>query len=438
VRGTDISRNTFGLFVFRGLSFAANILMVSISLKGLGASYYGIWIALSSVGGWIGMLDFGIGNGLRNRLSESLAKDDHNLSAVFVSSAFFTLGGFAGIVTGVLLVLNSYLDWFSILNVLPDHGLPLKLIGSIVFAILGARLAAGLINAILLADQRPSVVGLIDALGSILSLASVYLLIHVSSCSLLTYTIAASYGPVLVLIVATIFLFATRYKTIRPRIRNFRLGTAKNMASLGLKFFLLQLSGLFVFSSAGVLIAHLYGTEEVARYAVAQRYFGFLLVGFGIVLTPYWSAYTQAYVLGEMDWIRSSLKKLRQWMAGLSIVAALMVFLAPLAYGYWISASTEVPQSLSLVFAVYVLLACWCNIHVNLINGVGKVQLQLLVGIANAVLFVPLVYSMTVLNLPGSTTVMLAVCILLVPSSILWPVQTAILLKRGDVGLWTR
>jgi O-antigen/teichoic acid export membrane protein len=435
-RSRNISRNTIGLFVFRAFSFASNILLVPLSLKYLGTTEYGLWIALSSVGGWMGVLDLGIGNGLRNKLSESIALGDAARSRAYISSAYFALGLLALSATILIVGINFFLDWSSILNA--PAGIQTTLVGvaAVVFSFLGLRLALGVIYSILLADQHPSLVSLLDALGAGLTLLSVYLLTLQKGVSLLGFAVLSSLGPVTVLLGASVYLFSTKYKPVAPRWHALDLSVAREMASLGIKFFVLQIAGLVIFSSTGIVIARLFGPDEVARYAVAQRYFGIPLSTFGILLTPYWSAYTQAYVVGDRDWIHRSIVRLKLYLIGLALGIFAMILIAGNVYRAWIGSSMTIPLSLSFIFGVYVLVSSWCGIHVNLINGAGKVRLQMIVGVASAILFLPIALLVPALGVSGSTGVMLAVCIVLAPSCILWPIQVRHLLSGEAAGIW--
>lgn len=71
---------------------------------------------MSSIIGWFGFFDIGLGNGLRNRLAEALAKEDLKLARIYVSTTYAIL---SLIILGVLLLfylVNPLLNWNKILN----------------------------------------------------------------------------------------------------------------------------------------------------------------------------------------------------------------------------------------------------------------------------------------------------------------------------------
>ena len=62
--------------VCKPLSMIISYIYVPIALDYLGVEKYGIWSTILTILSWISYLDIGIGNGLRNRLTESINKKD--------------------------------------------------------------------------------------------------------------------------------------------------------------------------------------------------------------------------------------------------------------------------------------------------------------------------------------------------------------------------
>lgn len=79
--------NIASSFVIKGASILLSLLLVPITLDYLNPYEYGIWLTLSSVLMWINYFDIGLGNGLRNKLSEALAVGDDNLARIYVSTS---------------------------------------------------------------------------------------------------------------------------------------------------------------------------------------------------------------------------------------------------------------------------------------------------------------------------------------------------------------
>lgn len=91
IRSYRVNFNVILSFLFKGFSISIYFIMVPITLDYLDANKYGIWLTINSIIAWVGFFDIGIGNGLRNKLSEALANDDLELSKTYISTTYFIL-----------------------------------------------------------------------------------------------------------------------------------------------------------------------------------------------------------------------------------------------------------------------------------------------------------------------------------------------------------
>lgn len=76
-----------------------------------------------------------------------------------------------------------------------------------------------------------------------------------------------------------------------------------------MKFFVGQISGMLLMCTANLVISNAISPAEVASYQIAYRYFTMLTIVFTLVSTPMWSATTDAYNRGDLNWIRSTTKR---------------------------------------------------------------------------------------------------------------------------------
>ena len=75
--------------ILKGASILISFILVPLTLDYLNSYEYGIWLTLNSVLSWIYLFDIGLGNGLRNRLTEALAAKNFELGKIYVSTTFF-------------------------------------------------------------------------------------------------------------------------------------------------------------------------------------------------------------------------------------------------------------------------------------------------------------------------------------------------------------
>jgi O-antigen/teichoic acid export membrane protein len=237
---------------------------------------------------------------------------------------------------------------------------------------------------------------------------------------------------------ANLVLFRGRYRDFVPSHHFVRPEWARKLAGLGLQFFVLQISGVVVFASANIIIAQLFGPAEVTSYNIAFKYYGVPLTAFTVLLTPFWSAYTDAYAKGDIQWITMTTRKLKIAVGILAVILLVMTIFANQFYRFWVGNEVSIPMPLSLSMAAYVLIVAWSSIFAYFTNGTGKIRLQLFVAPAAAVAVIPLaVLFSTRLNL-GAAGVVTAICCCLFPGCFLWPIQMRKILLGRAKGIWAR
>lgn len=237
VRSLKVKKNIAGSFLLKGMSMIISFMLIPLTINYVDPSRYGIWLTLNSIIGWFSFFDLGLGNGLRNKFAEALAKNRKELARVYVSTTYAVLIAVIGIVYIVFIVVNLFLDWTRILNTSPELERELSKLVIIVFTFFSLQFVFNLIGRILTADQKPAIYDSINAIGSLFSLIIIYILTKTTSGSLLYLGTCLSATPVIVLLTANIVFFKKDYKEFLPSIKYVDLRCAKDLASLGIQFF---------------------------------------------------------------------------------------------------------------------------------------------------------------------------------------------------------
>jgi O-antigen/teichoic acid export membrane protein len=87
-RTSSIKKEIVYSFLVKIISVISGVLSVPLIIDFLDKEQYGIWLTLSSVFAWLSFFDVGIGNGMRNKLTEALAINDKKLAQEYVSTTF--------------------------------------------------------------------------------------------------------------------------------------------------------------------------------------------------------------------------------------------------------------------------------------------------------------------------------------------------------------
>ncbi|MGV8114385.1 MAG: lipopolysaccharide biosynthesis protein [Lentimicrobium sp.] len=435
-RSVKARKNILASFFIKGVSIIIGFVFVPLLIGYLGEVEYGIWITMSSILAWVNYFDIGLGNGLRNRFAESLAKGEHQMARIYVSTAYASLSMLFGSFFLVFIAINPLLSWYEILKAPVALADELNMLVIITFGFFLLRFTLRLIAIIIIADQRPALSNVFDPLANLISLLAVLVLIQTSETSLLALGIILGSAPVIVLALATIYYFRRDYRDYRPSIRLVDFKYFKDLTGLGAKFFIIQITVVIIMSTNNFIITRVVGPEAVTAYNIAYKYFGLLLMLFTIITNTYWSAYTEAYFKKDFIWIRRVTGNLvKGWIAILLILAAMLIF-APYFYHVWIRDKVEIPFLLSAFTALFIGIYIWYIIFIYFINGTGKITLQLYVCVIVAVLNIPVsVFFARYLGM-GSAGVILGSCVTYLPGAIIAPIQYRKIITGRDHGIW--
>lgn len=388
-RTRSVNRNVAYSMILKGAGIFVTLLLVPMTLGYISNYEYGIWITLNSILTWINYFDIGLGNGLRNKLAEAVAKDDWALGRKYVSTTLFLLFVIAGLLCITVLILNNFIDWYKILNV-NDSVADLSKIINVVLICLCINFAIKTIGIVYMSLQKIWINNLLVFLGSFVSLIWIFILTKTSSASLFKVALAFSLSPILVYVVAYPITFYYKYKELRPHWKKIDLKYTKDLGGLGIQFFILQLAVLLIFSTSNFIISNVFSPAEVTPYTISYKYFNVIAVIFNIIIYSIWSAITDAYVRKDVNWIEFNIRKLVKLWGLCSGLFLLMVAISKPMYYIWVGDKVNISYGLSLSLAVFNIIFLWTNIFSAYCNGVGRLKVSLWTMSTAGILFIPM------------------------------------------------
>lgn len=435
-RSNITKKNIFYSFFVKGFGIITSLLLVPITINYLNAAEYGIWLTLNSILLWINTFDIGLGNGLRNKLTEAFSENDYIKAKYYVSTAYCIISILMVVIFVAFYIMNLYIDWYKILNV-NLHSIPnLKNIIFISFGLFCLNFVLKLIGNILLAMQKSALENLLIMLGQLLSLIAIYLFSFFSKGTLWLVALIYSISPVIIYASAYPFVFRGKYRNIAPNIKYFRKEDMKNIMSLGTQFFILQIAALVIFSTSNLIISNKFGSKMVTEYNVAFRYFNVIPLLFTIVLTPIWSATTDAYAKGDTNWISVSMKKIKQLLLVTFFILLIMVFCSKFIYKIWVGSAINIPTNLSIAIAVYIFILVSSLGYSSFLNGLGKLRVQMLNILFCSLVFLPLTYYL--ISIIGIYGIIISLTIVNLSGLILNIVQFNKIINKKASGIWDK
>lgn len=415
--------------ILKILAMGLGYISIPLFLKYLGDRDYGIWMTIFSIVSWIDTFDLGIGNGLKNKLVENYSKNNFQEMREYIVTGYVSLSSLA-LIFWMIGCLGIYFFNFSQgLNIDYYSENYLKILFFITYSLTLVNFIVKIYNVLYISVYNSYISNLCTLLFQILFILILIILNRMNKISLLS--IAFIY-PGFTLILGIVFtaIFFNKYKNIRPKLKDFRKEKIKMINGLGLYFFLIQISILIIMTTDNMIIMRYLGAEEVATYNIISRLFQVILVIEALISAPMWPLFIDAYVKNDKKWIIKMYKKLNLLFLLAIVGTGVLITITPLILKIWIGRKLIIPKCLTLLWGIFIINRIWGDIYCIFINATNKIKLQMWLLVLGAVINIPLsIYLLKHLKL-GSSGVILASNISLLPISIIIPIQVYKIIKN--------
>lgn len=425
------------MLFLKGGNILISLLYVPLLINTLNTYNYGIWLTITSMIAWINLFDVGLGNGLRNNLSKALAEDNSLKANYLISTSYVVLIIFVLFLVAVFSVVNIFVNWSVILNVSSEMNAELKIVVSIVFYFFSLQFTLKLINSVLLAFQRPALSSLIIFIGQLISFLIILISVNffrIDSFIYLAYII--SFVPVVILLLFSFYIFNYPLKKYKPMLKYYKYDYIFEIFNLGIKFFFLQIITIIIYQTNNIIIAHRLGQSSVTDYNIAYKYIGIISMIFTIVLTPFWSATTEAYYKGDFAWIKKTIINLNLIWGLMIIVGAGLLFFADVIYYFWLGEKVKPNNTLLILIFIYFGIFMRYGIYGYILNGIGKVKLQLFITSIIAIFYVPTTLFFS--KLYGLNGIIISMIVFAIMNALWSHLQYNKIINMNAKGIWDK
>lgn len=436
-RSKMVVKNAAGSFGIKAAAMAIDFLKVPVLLSFLDANYYGVYITIASIVAWTHQFDFGLGAGLRFKLTKAISTGDETRGKQLVSTAYLSMSAIMSVILLIAVPIVVNLKWDNILNCNFIDPSVLALCVCMVLAVFVVQYVLELISIVLQSNQRAAISNIFKPLANLLTVVVLLIIRNFAHNSLLLACLAMTIPIVLVLLGANVWLFYKKYNAIAPSFKDFRKDCIKDIYSLGLKYFAGQFSSLIVFSTASFLLSHYVDPVEAAVYNTAWTYFGIIVVFNSMVLTPLVAAVTDAFVKGEEGWIRNVFTKIRIYSILLTLASLSMLAVSQMVFHLWVGDRIIVPWNLAIIMTAYFICNIWITPYKNFLGGVGKMNVTVIISFCKIVLFFPVaIWAVKMWHATGLVMAILVVNTL--PNTIFGIYQYSLIINHKAKGIWNK
>lgn len=379
-----------GSFIFKFIAIAIGFFTTPILVQYLGVEKYGIWSVVFGLISWLTIFDFGLGNGLKNEVTKAITIKDNLLLNKLIVTGYITNFLIITAVLFIFLIIASFIDWQQLLNTEAVSKEYLLQFVMLIFSIMSLNFIVSLVLQVIHGYQKSSYTTLFQMLSNIVVFVFLYILNIFNQDHSLIY-IAFLYGISLISVnlLGSIWFFKTK-TTLTFSPAYFDKSMIKNFMNFGLKFFYLQIAVILIYQTDKIIISNLFGPEEVAHYDLLFKLFSIVITIHTLVLTPLWPAMADAYHNKDKEWIHQTIKKINLFLLPLILIVIFIAYFHSEIIYYWIGSSLQINSQLVLFLAISITFMLWNNNYSYIMNGFGKLNLQLYTATFGMICNIPL------------------------------------------------
>lgn len=425
-RNNLVRKNIVLSVIFKGISVALSLLLLPLTVNYLSQVEYGIWVTLLGVLSWVNYLDMGVGPGLRNKLTEAISLKDVRTFKSYLSSGIVMI---AGLCITIFVIFYGALQFANLNKILNTTEVASGVLyyatlytGIIVLFLFFLSIMDQVYNAF----QKTFVPGIVGVIQSMLMIGFIYLLIYFDYRNMLYFILAFGISAILSKLGMCIWFF-TKHKGLLPSPKFVNKEHMASLISLSTKFLLLSVTCIFIYSSADFMITLRLGPDLVRDFDIVFKVFYFISTLYSFMFNPLWSAYTDAYVKKDFNWIRKTLRKTTLLIIPVILAVIIVAFNIHLITHLWTGIELDIPDSLPFAIGFYTVGLYWLANWNYFINGSGQVNLEIFVSVIAAI--GTAVLSWILMPILGTTGMALAMAIVVFLFGTVMCIQTLRILR---------
>lgn len=235
-RDVSLRNNILFSAILKVIGLGTSLLIVPVTLNYLNGEVYGIWLTMSSILYWFTFFDIGLGNGMRNYLTEAISTKNYAEAKSILSTTFAMLSLMAILLGLIAFSALFIVDLNKLFNTALVSGRQLREAMLVASAFTLMMFVVKNVGLVFVAMQKYAINDLLLVSGNVLALLIIYVLTKLTEGNLLYVVFVFTMTPVLVFLVASVPIFI-KYSNLRPTFKTVDYSLAKKVIGKGLGFF---------------------------------------------------------------------------------------------------------------------------------------------------------------------------------------------------------
>ena len=425
----SLKKNYLSSFIIKLISLFLFFAIPKIILLNVSSDIYGLFIFILSLGAFFNLLDLGLGNSLRNKVTILNSQNKIYEKNKYVSTTYYFLIVFSSIILSFLLIFWNDIKWEFLYNHNDHDKIEINFLINlfIFYSIFSITLKN--INYLLYSFHKSYLVDAIDVLAKLLFFVLLFLFYVLDAdVQLKSLILAQIFSYLLIYILFNLYFLLKKEISLKLKFFSF-FDLYKAMCS-GIGFFLLQIASVILLFSDKILVSKYFPSSETTNYFLTGQIYIFQIMFFTFLNQPLWSSFTDAYFKNDRKWIFKTIV-IELIILFIFIIFSFLIYLfSHKILELWVSNNVVFDQTLSLYWLMFVILRSANIIFTNFLNGANILKIQIFIAITIAIVNIPLsIYLAINFNL-GSKGVLLGTIICLTFSLIVKSLHTILTINK--------
>jgi O-antigen/teichoic acid export membrane protein len=396
-RNKRFTINTLINFITRFGVIGVNLLMVPLLLSVVGKERFGIWQTILVVISWSSLLNFGLGNGVRNLITKLIIEKRHEEIGPAIGSALKIISKivfFASIfiIPGIYFLLNP--DRLFSGNQIPEKEVIISF--SVFAGYFLLNIILSLSSSIAYGFQKSAIAGITNLSYLLLCYLSILIAIQFTILNLID--IAFIFGSLQSLVFLVSLFWQVKRFDIKINLKEkYSLSSVYNLSG---SFFAVQLLSILFFSIDNFVISITLGASQTAEFSILSKIFYAIIGVFSVLLIQLWNSVTEANIKNNNKWIINIGKRLALFAMILFLGTLIISTFKDNLLHFWLGNQfLNISYTSFYLFSIYTFVHCLNAILANIQNGLGELKLQMASIFISLVIYITGCFILDVKNL---------------------------------------
>lgn len=368
-----------------------NLLLLPMLLTILNKERFGVWQTMLSIISYVSLLNFGLGNGLRNSITKYSIHNDFNSINKAIGQTIIKMTKI--ILLASLIIFPLYFLFFNptvFFRNLSNINVEVKISIAIYLLFFMTNIILSLSTSISFGLRKSYQPGFVNLIYLLLVYFTIFFL---NKCYLLNLiTISIIFGFYQSLSFLFLFLYQKYFQKIK--INFIEKINLNEMNKLSTQFFFVQIISLIFFTSDNIVVANKLGAEQTAEFSIVSKIYMTLITVFSILLIQFWNNVTAFYEKKNYLWIKKTITNLSILSSLVLIVGFIIAYFHQTIINFWFGQQNNLNLYFLtfLLFTIYAFLHCLNAILVNFQNGIGDMKIQIFSTIIVMIVYFGLIF----------------------------------------------